>query len=327
MGSVRSTTRSLQRFASRGRSVRARSGSLAASLTVLTAIGLAACGSTPSSAATTTSTSTTTDSSSPHTLSTGDHTITLSSGGRVRSLILHIPPGNAVANRPLILVFHGADDTAANTVKETDFEKIANKDGELVAFLQGYKDTWNEGAGHTPAEQAKINDVAFTQAAIAKIETLVSFDHKRVVATGFSNGALMVEDLGCKLANELVLIVPVEGQLPTSVSKTCAPARPISVYEIHATGDGSIPYNGGSFAGVGGGTVVLSAPKSAARWAKLDVCSSKAEVTYPVRNIKLSTYTGCHAKVTVVLRTIEGGSHQWGSNIGELVTAALPPVS
>lgn len=286
---------------------------VALAMTLLCACGVSASTGPPPKVATTTA-----QAQAP-----GDHTINVTVQGRVRTLILHVPT-RKVANRPLILVYHGADDTAQNTERETDFETVSNQSGELVAYLQGYADTWNEGAGHTPAEQAGIDDVAFTSAAIKRLEELIGFDHKRIVATGFSNGALMVEDLGCKLASTLALIVPVEGELPVSVAATCAPARSINVYEVHATGDGSIPYNGGSFAGVGGGTTVLSAPKSVARWAQLDDCAATPTVTYPFSSIKLTTYDKCARGVTATLRTIIGGSHEWGQNIGLLVEAHIP---
>jgi polyhydroxybutyrate depolymerase len=205
----------------------------------------------------------------------------------------------------------------------TDFEQVASQNGELVAFMQGYDNSWNEGAGHTPAEQANINDVAFTSLAIAKIETLVTFNRARIAAVGFSNGALMVEDLGCHLAQKLSLIVPVEGPLPVTVAATCSPSRPISVLEIHGTADTAIPYNGGPFAGVGGGTTVLSAPSSVVRWAGLDGCSSSASVTNPDSTYSLTAYPACRGGTTVTLRSINGGVHEWGSNIGELVEQAL----
>jgi len=253
----------------------------------------------------------------------GDHTISFTVQGRSRFLILHVPV-KQLADRPLVLVYHGAEGTASGTEHGTDFEQISNTSGELVAYMQGYANTWNEGAGHTPAEQAGINDVAYTSAAITQLKSLVTFNHRRIVATGFSNGALMVEYLGCKLASSLALIVPVEGQLPTSVASTCAPTRGLNVYEIHATADGSIPYNGGAFSGVGGGTTVLSAPKSVARWAKLDRCATSPKVSTPSSSIKLTKYSHCRRGVSVTLRTIIGGSHEWGSDIGLLVQQHIP---
>ena len=87
--------------------------------------------------------------------------------------------------------------------------------------------------GSTAASIAHVNDVAFTAAVIARLRQLVSFDPRRVAAVGFSNGAIMVEDLGCHQAANIDLIVPVEGQMSTVQSASCSPARPESVYEIH----------------------------------------------------------------------------------------------
>lgn len=257
------------------------------------------------------------------TLGPGNHAITIKVGDRHRSFILYIPPNPPVAHRPLVLVFHGADSTAAQTERDTDFEPVAARDGEVLAFLQGYGDTWNESAGHTPAARAHVNDVAFTAAVIAAVGRLVDFDHAHVVAAGVSNGALMVEDLGCKLSGSLALIVPVEGELPVSVARSCAPARPISVLEVHGTADTAIPYGGGPFAGVGGGTTVLSAPGSVARWAALDRCARTPRVTRPAPSIRLTTYTRCAKHATVTLRTIVGGGHVWGASIAVVVDAAI----
>ena len=185
-----------------------------------------------------------------------------------------MPPNPAVQDRPLVLVFPGARDTAESTEQSTDFEVVAATTGEVVAFLQGYGDSWNDDAGTPPAERAHVNDLAYTSAAITKLEGLVTFDHKRIVAAGFSIGALMVQLVGCRMASAVALIVPVEGQLPVNVSKGCTPSQPVSVYEIHGTDDAAIPYDGGTFIGYGGGAItVLSAPRSVARWATLDGCS------------------------------------------------------
>jgi polyhydroxybutyrate depolymerase len=257
-------------------------------------------------------------------LSPGDHLVTLTVGHLSRSLIVHVPPRSPVANRPLLLIYHGKGDTAQKTeTQETDFAGVADQTGEVVAFLQGYANSWNEQAGSsTPAAMAHVNDVAYTTAVIAKLERLVTFDHKRIVAVGFSNGALMVEDLGCKLASELAMIVPVEGELAASTAPRCHPSRPIAVYEVHGTSDTAIYYDGGPI--LGRGTVVLSAPRSIARWAQLDHCGARPATSHVSPSIKLTTYTGCRNHEVVVLRTIIGGVHQWGSGIGEIVHSVLP---
>jgi polyhydroxybutyrate depolymerase len=243
--------------------------------------------------------------------------------GLVRDYLLYLPPGGA-KDSPLTLVYHGADATAEQAVGETDFVQAAAKDGSVVAFLQGYDDTWNEGAGDTPAHAAGMNDVEFTADVLHQIEQHHSIDPTRVAAAGFSNGALLAELLGCRLAGSLTLIVPIAGPLPVSVSPGCRPKLPISVLEMHGTADDAIPYAGGRFYGVGGGTTVLSAPASAARWAKLDGCRKQSKSSEASSQpAEITSYTGCREHVAVALRTLEGVGHGWPEHIGTLVAEFL----
>jgi polyhydroxybutyrate depolymerase len=286
-----------------------RAGGRHVALLLAMVLGLAACGSAAMG--------------SSSARAAGTRQFSLRSGGHERTYLVAAPSGSPRTPRPLVLVLHGADDSAASTVTQTDFAATAQSDGAIVAYLQGYENTWNEGAGGTPARRAGIDDVAYVHAVLRALESRYPVDRSRIAAVGFSNGALMTQLLGCRLATWLTTIVPVEGQLPVSVSPGCAPARPISVDEIHATADSVIPYGGGPFAGVGGGTTVLSAPDSAARWATLDHCTATSTTTVSSLSSVLTEHTGCAAGTSVTLDTIEGGSHQWPADIGQLVAQAL----
>jgi polyhydroxybutyrate depolymerase len=121
------------------------------------------------------------------------------------------------------------------------------------------------------------------------------------------------------------LIAPVEGELPVSVSSRCSPNQPISVYEVHGTADPNIPYGGGHFDGVGGGTAVLSAPSSAARWAALDHCAKTARRGRS--GTVTSSYTGCRDGATVTLATVRGGKHQWPVHFGQTLSNVMASLS
>lgn len=256
-------------------------------------------------------------------LSAGSHNLTITVGGLQRTFIVEVPSGKAVANRALVLVYHGAYDTAANMVTETNLLPEVNEHGDLIVFLQGYDDTWNEGSGSTPARTSHVNDVAFTAAVISRLRELTPFDPSRVAAVGISNGAIMVEDLGCRLSGRIALIVPVEGQMSTVQSASCSVPKSENVYEIHGTADPNIPYAGGYFSTSIGYDTVLSAPKSVARWAQLDGCTTGPVATMPSSTISLSTYSHCRDGASVTLQTIIGGLHVFPSNIGQLVVQQL----
>ncbi len=256
-------------------------------------------------------------------LSPGSHTLTIEVGNLQRTYIVEVPSGKPVASRALILVFHGATDTAANEVTETDLLPQAAAHHDVIAFLQGYDDTWNEGSGSTAARTAHVNDVAFTSAVIKRLRLLTPFDSARVAAVGISNGAIMVEDLGCHLSSLISLVVPVEGQLSTVQSASCALAKPESVYEVHGTTDPYIPYKGGYFSTSVGYDTVLSAPDSVARWAQLNGCSSGPSTSSPSSTITLTSYSNCQGGAHVTLETIIGGQHVWPTNIGQIVIQEL----
>lgn len=247
----------------------------------------------------------------------GTRTATITSQGRSRTFLVDAPSG--AGPHPLVLVYHGAGDTAAHTIAETDFSTLAAEKGWIIVYPQGFDDTWNEGAGNTPAHAAGVNDVFFTEQILRYMEAHYAVDRRRLAVVGESNGALLAQLLGCRIASQLTLIVPIEGQLPTSVSHDCAPSRPISVFEIHGTADASIPYGGGHFNGIGGGTTVLSAPASARRWATLDRCRTGSPARHESGSSTFTGYSGCRFATSVVLDTIRGGVHEWTPGIALLV--------
>jgi polyhydroxybutyrate depolymerase len=255
-------------------------------------------------------------------LSSGAHSMTLKVDNLQRTFIVEVPK-KTVAHRALVLVFHGATDTASNTITETNLLPEVAARGGVVVFLQGYEDSWNEGSGQTPASLAQVNDVAFTAAVITRLRTLLPFDSRRVAAIGFSNGAIFVEDLGCHQASAISLIIPVEGELSTVQSASCAPARPLSVYEIHQTGDPIIPYDGGYFESSIGYDTMLSAPKSVARWAHLDGCSKGPVTAKSSSTVSLTKFSKCRGGATVTLRSIDGNEHSWPPDFGQLVVQQL----
>ncbi|MGN6198934.1 alpha/beta hydrolase family esterase [Humibacter sp.] len=257
-------------------------------------------------------------------MTAGNHTLSIDVQGHARTLILHIPQA-ATAQRPLglALVFHGAYETASDSEKKTDITAAANTHGFLVAYMQGYKDTWNDHNGHTAAQAAGIDDVAYTRAALAAIEKRVSVDTGRIVAVGFSNGALFADLLGCEFPEPFSAIVMAEGQFSTPVAASCRPNKPLSVLQINGTADPTVPYDGGSVTLSGSTVHFLSAHEAISQWARHDGCSATPQKTSAGSGVSVETYQACSNGVSVQLRTIDGGVHAWPQDIGALLTNAL----
>ena len=189
--------------------------------------------------------------------------------------------------------------------------------------MQGYEASWNDHNGHTKAQTAGVDDVAFTAAALTAIERLVPVDTTRVTAVGFSNGALFVNLLGCSLADRLTALVMAEGQLSTTVAASCHPSRPLSVVQVNGTADPTIPYAGGDTTLSGAVVPMLSASDAASRWAQFNGCTGAPTDSSPASDIRLKTYAPCRDGVTVQLRTVDGGGHDWPDDVAGLVTGTF----
>jgi polyhydroxybutyrate depolymerase len=249
----------------------------------------------------------------------GVRTESIEVGGMRRTFLLDVPAGRTPM--PLVLVYHGDQQTAVET-ETGDWNGVAGQEHEIVAFLQGVDDTWNAGLNDNAAGNAGADDLAFTRAVLRRIEARYRVDKTRVAAVGFSDGAFLTDLIGCRLAGQVRLIMPMEGELPSSVSPNCRPSRPVSVYEVHATADPFVPYSGGHIDGDPTAPTVLSAPAAVARWAALDHCTAGPSSTNRGAST-LKTWARCARGARVTLDTIHGGRHDWPPTVGEIVASAL----
>ena len=97
----------------------------------------------------------------------------------------------------------------------------------IVAFPEGYDESWNDDAGATHLPRRPTSTTwPSPPRYLERIESTYPVNLQRVVATGFSNGAILAELLGCELAANLTLVMPVEGQLSPTFSGSCRPAMP-----------------------------------------------------------------------------------------------------
>lgn len=101
---------------------------------------------------------------------------------------------------------------------------------------------------------------------------------------------------------------------------SCHPQQPVSVLEIHGTADLELLYGGGGIGGLG--KPLPTIPDMMATWAALDGCLS-TPVTLGGGTVQVTTWTPCSGDTSVVLDTVEGGSHNWYAPQLEGADAAL----
>lgn len=206
---------------------------------------------------------------------------------------------------PLVIVLGGVGNTGESMVGATMFDRVADREGLVVAYPEGINQTWNAGYCCLGGAASGPDDVGFLSQVLDDVAANNNIDATRVYAVGVSAGAMMAYRLACEVAERIVGVGSVAGAM---IIDDCQPSRPVSVIEIHGTADGLVPYEGGRTAG-GATQPSPPAPAVAQRWAELNSCPRST--TTVVGPVSTTTWAGCAAGTAVTLVSIEGGGHTW----------------
>jgi len=259
------------------------------------------------------------------TLKPGNTTVTIQSGGTMRSYILHVPPKyDGKTRMPLVMNFHGKGGTAQGSLASAWIPK-ADAVGIVVMIPQGLYNSWNGGPAGCPtlvcccqpAQDHNIDDVAFVRAAVAKTAQDGCIDLKRVYAVGLSNGGIMSQWLACDAADLVAAIAPASG--PNLGD--CKPSRPITVVNYRGKQDSQVLYNGGM--SMPGGHVWPSAMADFTKWRNLDQCTDTPVPmpTHPLCQIS----SKCAGGAEVILCSPNAGHVLYDGAAAEMI--AVPDVA
>jgi polyhydroxybutyrate depolymerase len=231
----------------------------------------------------------------------------LTVGGEVRAYRLFAPatlsPTKAV---PLVMVLHGGGNSAASVAQTTQFDRFAATDEFIVVYPEGSGGYWNAGFCCGARE---ADDVGFLAALIDRLATEYKIDRSRVYLVGVSNGAIMAYRFACARADLVAAVASVAGAM---IVEDCHPARPVSILELHGTADNSVPYNGGRVQPRAARATADVPPTAVVvrKWVDNNGCNAEPAITTngPVAT---SVWSGCVARKSVTLMTVQGGSHTW----------------
>jgi polyhydroxybutyrate depolymerase len=240
--------------------------------------------------------------------------------GMQRTFIVYTPK-SLKPNAPLLFVFHGSGGDAESMRDATGFEfdMLADRDGFVVVYPDGYQATWNDcrKGSPQPARRMNIDDESFVEAMIAKEVADHAIDKKRVFSAGWSNGGQLGFRFALERANQFAAVAAISANLPRPENLACTPsgaAMPVMI--INGTEDPINPFDGGNvmlgFTSLG---PVYSAQESAQYWAKLNGIDAKPVVKRLPHAVKSdSTYVdemiwSAPGKPSVVLYAVHGGGH------------------
>lgn len=234
----------------------------------------------------------------------------ITSGGRQRSYLLHVPPSYDGRPMPLLVALHPALATGERMEKLTHFDTLADREGFIVAYPDGINHQWNAGKCCGEPMDRNIDDVAFVDTMVADITSHYAVDPTRHFVTGFSNGAFLVHAIACREPGDFAAYATMAGTLTMPV---CTPGAPTPFLVIHGNQDTEVDWEGGEHWGYRRPSI----PYVLRTLAERNHCSQDETVTDAVPPATCRHYEGCGGN-EVAWCVIDGVGHQWPGS-GETV--------
>ena len=258
-------------------------------------------------------------------LSPGDHSISLTHGGRERSAIVHVPSRAVeMRNIPVVLNFHGGGGHGANEQEYSLMDRVADREMFVAVYPNGTGRfgkrllTWNAGTCCAYSVINNVDDVGFIRALVADLAVKIPVDRRRVYATGLSNGGMMAHRLAAEAADLVAAVAPVAGGM---VSPAIKSSRYVPIMHIHSANDPRALYAGGlglPFPISKSQVFHPNIDQMIARWVRHNGCS--AEPTAVDRRFDSDArqhtatryvYSNCHDGAEVGLWKLAGAGHVW----------------
>ncbi len=240
--------------------------------------------------------------------------------GMMRTFTVYAP-ATLKPNAPLLFVFHGSggDGPSMRDVTAFEFDMLADKDGFLVVYPDGFQTTWNDcrKGSPQPARVMNIDDESFVEAMIAKEAAAHNIDRKRVFSAGWSNGGQLGYRFAMERANLFAGVAAISASVPAPNNLACTPsgaAMPMMI--INGTADPINPFNGGDVR-LGGANLgpVYSSQETGQYWAKLLGISAAPDTKrlphkLPPDPTYVDQFTWSQGgQPRVVLYAVHGGGH------------------
>lgn len=234
--------------------------------------------------------------------------VVVESHGALRSARVHTPAQPKYRDDapllPLVLALHGSDGSAADMEALTGYDEVADQQHFVVAYADGLlvqgdgyaSRSWNSGQCCEPATSAGVDDVAFLSDLIDRLIARYPVDPERVFVVGHSNGAIMAQVLGCRMADRIAAVASVAGALDDTQS--CNPDRDLPFLEIHGTYDQNVAWDAGE--------------SSVSAWRQFNGCDGYGSRSTD-GSVTTTTWEQCRGNAMVEFISIEGAEHPWPS--------------
>ncbi len=161
--------------------------------------------------------------------------------GTGRAYVLHTPPllrrlPATAEGRPAMIVLHGVKDTPEHFESVAGFRAYADRDGDLVAYPEGVRQSFNAGLCCGDASAYGVDDVAFLSDVVSDLKARGA---GRIAVVGFSNGGMMAYRLACARPDLVDTVGVMSGTLEIPHCN-----GPIRALALHGLKDTAVPFTG-----------------------------------------------------------------------------------
>lgn len=229
-------------------------------------------------------------------------------GGVLRRYLLSLPTRQS-GPAPLVVAFHGLRQRAGWFAAATGLAKATRAAGEILAVPESDGPAFNDGrlGARGPA------DDAFALAVIARLVGQHWADPRRVVVTGFSNGAGMAMEVAARHPRTVSAVVSVGGELIAAPGAP-RPTNPVQAYLVHGTADPIQPWPGRA-ASDPTWPAYLSEPATVAQWVTANHAGPESSRQFhAVRGhdaLTIDTWAATGGGASVSLFAVAGMAHIW----------------
>lgn len=262
-----------------------------------------------------------------------NQSIKLSVDGRNRNYILHSPTTAPASAMPLIVMLHGGHGSDGNAQRSFGFDAYADSRSFAVAYGDGYRSSWADGRGTTPADQAGVDDKKFLAALVADASSRLAIDPARVYLAGMSNGGIMSYRMACETSGPFRGYAMVAASIAEPIAASCAPRPGIPVLTINGVADPLVPEDGGDCCGggpvLGQGGRVVSFDASAEILRLAGGCTSTPVIEQlpPAVNdgtsVEKRSYA-CVGSARLIVYRVHGMGHSWPPRSPRLPSSGPP---
>lgn len=162
--------------------------------------------------------------------------------GETRAFTAYVPVELPAGKVSVVFNFHHAWINGQTWANRNEMHEAPGAENFIFVYPDAIDGLWNGGTCCGLAVMRDYDDLGFVEAMLDELESFAQISPDRNFVTGFSNGAIMAQQVACKLPDRIAAVATVGGHRDPTAG---CDAAGISMLHMHGLRDRQWPYEGG----------------------------------------------------------------------------------